>query len=130
LNLISTVWLAAEVWSILRARFSIAPNGLGQSVVGIKGTEEFAQGSSFVFKLETGFDPYSMQLANGPRSSGVASPTGAGWAIAQMVDGQTCHGLYQDCTRYTCNAGPAGRPSWSGFPSQLIAKAARASRPY
>ena len=50
------------------ARFSIAPNGLGQSVVGIKGTEEFAQGTSFVFKLETGFDPYSMQLANGPRS--------------------------------------------------------------
>ncbi len=50
------------------ARYSIAPNGLGQSVVGIKGTEEFAQGSWFVFKLETGFDPYSMQLANGPRS--------------------------------------------------------------
>ncbi len=50
------------------ARFSIAPNGLGQSVVGIKGNEEFAKGSSFVFKLETGFDPYSMQLANGPRS--------------------------------------------------------------
>ncbi len=28
------------------ARYSIAPNGLGQSVVGIKGTEEFAQGIS------------------------------------------------------------------------------------
>ena len=50
------------------ARFSLAPNGLGQSVVGIKGTEELAQGSWFVFKLETGFDPYSMQFANGPRS--------------------------------------------------------------
>ena len=50
------------------ARYSIAPNGLGQSVVGVKGTEELAQGSWFVFKLETGFDPYSMQLANGPRS--------------------------------------------------------------
>jgi predicted porin len=50
------------------ARYSIAPNGLGQSVVGVKGTEEFAPGSSVVFKLETGFDPYSLQLANGPRS--------------------------------------------------------------
>jgi hypothetical protein len=27
-----------------------------------------------------------------------------------------CRGIYQDCTRYTCNAGPAGRPSWPGFP--------------
>ena len=50
------------------ARYSIAPNGLGQSVAGVKGTVEFAPDWSFVFKLETGFDPYSMQLANGPRS--------------------------------------------------------------
>ena len=28
-----------------------------------------------------------------------------------------CRGVYQDCTRYTCDAGPAGRPSWPGFPS-------------
>ena len=28
-----------------------------------------------------------------------------------------CRGIYQDCTRYSCKAGPAGRPSWSGFPS-------------
>jgi hypothetical protein len=27
-----------------------------------------------------------------------------------------CRGIYQDCTRYTCSAGAAGRPSWSGFP--------------
>ena len=27
-----------------------------------------------------------------------------------------CRGIYQDCTRYTCGAGPAGRSSWSGFP--------------
>jgi hypothetical protein len=27
-----------------------------------------------------------------------------------------CRGIYQDCTRDTCNAGPAGRPSWPGFP--------------
>ena len=28
-----------------------------------------------------------------------------------------CRGIYQDCARYSCKAGPAGRPSWSGFPS-------------
>jgi hypothetical protein len=28
-----------------------------------------------------------------------------------------CQGIYQDCTRNTCRTGPAGRPSWSGFPS-------------
>ena len=28
-----------------------------------------------------------------------------------------CRGIYQDCTRNTCNAGPPGRPSWPGFPS-------------
>jgi len=49
-------------------RYSIAPNGLGQSVVGVKGIEEFAQDWSFIFTLETGYDPFSLQLANGPRS--------------------------------------------------------------
>jgi hypothetical protein len=28
-----------------------------------------------------------------------------------------CRGIYQDCTRNTCNASPAGRPSWPGFPT-------------
>jgi hypothetical protein len=28
-----------------------------------------------------------------------------------------CRGIYQDCTRNTCKAGPAGRPSWPGFPT-------------
>ena len=28
-----------------------------------------------------------------------------------------CRGIYQDCTNYSCKAGSAGRPSWSGFPS-------------
>jgi hypothetical protein len=27
-----------------------------------------------------------------------------------------CRGIYQDCTRNTCGAGAAGRPSWAGFP--------------
>jgi hypothetical protein len=27
-----------------------------------------------------------------------------------------CRGIYQDCSRNTCNADPSGRPSWQGFP--------------
>jgi hypothetical protein len=27
-------------------------------------------------------------------------------------------GIYQDCARYTCNAGPVGRSSWPGFPDE------------
>jgi len=38
-----------------------------------------------------------------------------------------CRGIYQDCTRNTCTAGPSGRPSWQGFPSWLIAKPPRFS---
>ena len=49
--------------------FSLAPNGLGASVLGLKGREEIAPGWAFVFQAETGFDPYSLQLSNSPRST-------------------------------------------------------------
>jgi predicted porin len=51
-----------------RALWNIAPNGLSQSFIGIKGKEPFASGWSFIFDLQAGFDPYSLQLANGPKS--------------------------------------------------------------
>jgi len=51
-----------------RALWNPAPNGLSQSNIGIKGKEEFASGWVFIFALEAGFDPYSLQLANGPKS--------------------------------------------------------------
>jgi predicted porin len=51
-----------------RALWSLAPNGLSQSNIGIKGKEPFAPGWAFVFDLQAGFDPYSLQLANGPHS--------------------------------------------------------------
>jgi hypothetical protein len=35
----------------------------------------------------------------------------------KQIPSSECRGVYQDCTRYTCNAGPADRPSWPGFPS-------------
>ncbi|MDZ5649623.1 porin [Nitrospirillum sp. BR 11828] len=47
---------------------SLAPNGLSQSKVGLRGEEEFADGWSALFKVETGFNPQSGQLADGPRS--------------------------------------------------------------
>jgi|SRR6267142_2331137 len=34
----------------------------------------------------------------------------------KQIPSSECRGIYQDCSRYTCNAGPAGRPSWPGFP--------------
>ncbi len=48
--------------------FSVAPNGLSQSKIGLKGTEELTDGLSAIFKLDTGFQPTSGELANGPGS--------------------------------------------------------------
>ena len=44
------------------------PGGLSQSNIGVKGKEDLFGGWSFVFDLNMGFDPYSLQLADGPRS--------------------------------------------------------------
>src|ERR1700726_2777750 len=51
-----------------RPQWSLAPNGLSNSNIGIKGKEPFAAGWAFIFDLPAGFDPYSLQLANGPHS--------------------------------------------------------------
>jgi predicted porin len=50
------------------AQWLPVPGGLGQSTIGVKGKEELAPGWSFVFDLSLGFDPYSLTLANGPKS--------------------------------------------------------------
>ena len=44
------------------------PNGLGQSHIGVKGKEPIASDWSLVFKFENGFDPFTLQRANGPKS--------------------------------------------------------------
>ena len=44
------------------------PNGMSQSNIGIKGTEPIGSDWSFIFDLQADFDPYSLQLANGPHS--------------------------------------------------------------
>jgi hypothetical protein len=35
----------------------------------------------------------------------------------KQIPSSECRGIYQDCARNTCNAGPAGRSSWPRFPS-------------
>ena len=47
---------------------SFAPNGLSQSKIGISGVEPIGGGLSAVFKLETGFQPTSGQITDGPKS--------------------------------------------------------------
>jgi predicted porin len=51
-----------------QSHFTIAPNGLGQSYIGIKGKEPIASDWSLVFNFQNGFDPYTLQRANGPKS--------------------------------------------------------------
>jgi predicted porin len=50
------------------AQWLPTPGGLTQSNLGVKGKEDLALGWSFVFDLSFGFDPYSLSLANGPKS--------------------------------------------------------------
>ena len=48
---------------------SIAPDGLSQSRIGIKGTEQIVDGLNFVFGAEMAFDPQSGNLAGCPQVS-------------------------------------------------------------
>ncbi len=51
-----------------KGTFAATPNGLSQSQVGLKIKEPVAYGFSVVGEIATGFDPYSLELANGPGS--------------------------------------------------------------
>jgi predicted porin len=48
--------------------WTLAPNGLSNSTIGIKGTKTLAEDVSVVFALDAGFDPYSLRFSNGPGS--------------------------------------------------------------
>ena len=50
------------------AKYQLVPNGLSQSNIGVRGREEFTPGWFLVFDVNTSFDPYSLQISNGPRS--------------------------------------------------------------
>ena len=51
-----------------RPPWSLAPNGLSNSDIGLKGKEPIAPGWDFIFDLQAGFDPYSLQFSNGVHS--------------------------------------------------------------
>ena len=76
--------------------WGLAPNGLSQSTIGIKGTEPIGGSFSFVFAVEAGFDPYSFRLANGPGSAaanaGVPLNQQTAWADSSRA-GQWYNGL-------------------------------------
>jgi len=46
----------------------VAPNGLSQSKIGLRGSEELVEGWTGIFKVETGFIPTSGNLTDGPKS--------------------------------------------------------------
>jgi len=50
------------------ALWTLAPNALSNSTIGIKGKEPIAGDLSLVFDLDAGFDPYSLRFSNGPGS--------------------------------------------------------------
>ena len=51
-----------------KAYYQLVPNGLSQSNVGLKLREDVAPGWAIIGDVNTAFDPYSFELANGPRS--------------------------------------------------------------
>jgi len=54
--------------SATRSYFGIAPSGLSQTTLGIKGAQEILPGLSGIFYASTGINPQSGQLANAPGS--------------------------------------------------------------
>jgi predicted porin len=48
------------------ALWSLAPNALSNSTIGIKGKTPIGENLSVVFDLDAGFDPYSLRFSNGP----------------------------------------------------------------
>ncbi|MGY3622758.1 porin [Bradyrhizobium sp. USDA 10063] len=50
------------------ATWTLAPNALSNSTIGIKGTRPIGEDFSVVFDLDAGFDPYSLRFSNGPGS--------------------------------------------------------------
>lgn len=80
---------------------SVAPNGLSQSKLGLKGTESLADDLNFVFNLESGFNPESGRLSDAlaalVHNNGVSQTsqtTGAdGSRAGQLFNGPAYAGL-------------------------------------
>jgi predicted porin len=80
---------------------SVAPSGLSQSKIGVKGTENLNDEFSFVFNAEMGFNPTSGNLSDAPKSlihnNGIAlteqRTAGDGSRAGQFFNGQAWGGF-------------------------------------
>lgn len=80
---------------------SVAPSGLSQSKIGLRGKETINDDLSFVFNGEVGFNPQSGKLADGPQSlinnNGLAladqKSAGDGSRAGQLFNGQAWGGI-------------------------------------
>jgi predicted porin len=78
------------------SQWDLAPNGLTNSYIGIRGTEPIGGNTSLVFALDAGFDPYSFKFSSGPGSvannAGVPQNQQTSWAdssrAGQWYNGQ------------------------------------------
>jgi predicted porin len=66
------------------SRWDVAPNGLSNSFIGIKGNKLVGGDTSVVFALDAGFDPYSFRFSSGPgsaaKNAGVPQDQQTSWA--------------------------------------------------
>jgi predicted porin len=84
-----------------RAMWTASPNAMSQSTIGLKGTFEVLPDLNAIFKVETGFDPMSGQLANGEGSMqqnngiplNLRSANGDSSRNGQALNGQAYVGL-------------------------------------
>ncbi len=87
-------------------QWSLAPNGLTNSNIGVKGDEPFAPGWAFVFDLEAGFDPYSLQFSDGPHS--VADEAGVPLTNANSYADSSRAGQFYNSVGYLGVSSPYG----------------------
>lgn len=88
------------------AGWQIVPNGLNQSNVGIKWKEQIVPDWFFVGDVKFGFDPYSLQFANGERS---------------LVQNTTTPQYFQNYNRDSSFAyGPIDTRAYAGFQNKMF----------
>ena len=85
------------------AMWGLAPNGLSQSSIGVRGFEPITPDVAFIFDWNAGFDPYSLRFANSPGSE-VAN-------LGTPINLQTTNGDSSRAGQWFNNVGYAGLSS-------------------
>jgi predicted porin len=83
---------------------SIAPNGLSQSAIGLRGKEKIADDFNFIFDINTGFSPQSLRLTdslqsfayNNGRQRNQQHSAGDSSRAGQLFNGQAYVGISSD----------------------------------